>query len=134
MFSLILYFGGKGRHRWSEIDWVECCKRAITICCGNKHSTGVTSQKSYYLICNVKAELQLPSLRVVEQSVPSTESSKFKRSCGDGKLGIFPFLKVNGMAGALRTKSQVEYDEARKIVKTQAVFILKREFESELRI
>lgn len=82
----------------------------------------------------MKAELQLPSLRVVEQSVPSTETSKFKRSCGDRKLGIFPFLKVNGMAGALRTKSQVVYDEARETVKTPTVFILKRVFESELRI
>lgn len=54
----------------------------------------------------MKAELKLPSLRVAEQNVPGAESSKFKRSCGDKKLGIFPFLKVNCISGALRTKNQ----------------------------
>lgn len=53
---------------------------------------------------------------------------------GIGNLVYFHFLKINGMAGALRTKSQVVYDEARETVKTPTVFILKRVFESELRI
>lgn len=73
----------------------------------------------------MKTELQLPCLRVIKQSVPGTESSKFKRPCGDRKLRIFPLLKVNCMAGALRTKNQVVYDEARDTGKTQTVFILK---------
>lgn len=69
----------------------------------------------------MKVELKLPSLRVVEQSVPGTQSSKFKRSSGDRKLGIFLFFKVDCMAGALRAKSQVVYDEGGETDKTQTV-------------
>lgn len=58
--------------------------------------------------------MNLSRLRVVEQSVPAIGSNQFKGLEGDKKLDIFSVLKINGMAGALRTKSKVVYDEVRE--------------------